>query len=108
MEFTINGVRWKLKHVNSKNNVLRRTNGTLTFGVTDWNMKTIFISDAISGDFYEHVLCHELTHALCFVYNIYLPIETEEWLCNFMETHGKEIIYLLDDLLGNEGRRIFA
>lgn len=54
-----------------------------------------------NGSMLDRVLCHELTHAVCMTYNLYMPIETEEKLCNFMSDHGKEIIYLLDDLLEN-------
>lgn len=78
---------------------LRRSDGSITLGVTDWNRKTVYLSDELYGDKLEHVLCHELCHCVCFSWNIIIPIDVEEWLCNYMADHGKEIIYLLDSLL---------
>ena len=108
MEFTINGVKWGVQFVRVADSRLLRSDGAYTLGVTDWNTKKIYLSDSLYGDLLEHVLCHELTHAVCFSYGIYIPIETEEWLCNYMADHGKEIIYLLDELLQNMTRRRFA
>lgn len=104
--FTINVIEWDIVFVppNSKN--LKRSDGSITFGVTDWNDKCVYLSSALHGDFLERVLCHELTHCVCFSWDISIPIETEEWLCNFMSDHGKEVIYLLDDLMRSVLRRI--
>ena len=99
--FVINKTKWHLKFVPVGSHQLTRSDGTLTIGMTDANTHFIYLSDKLYGDLLEHVLCHELCHCVCFSYNISLPIETEEWLCNFMADYGKEIIYLLDDLLQN-------
>lgn len=99
--FVINGVEWDVIFVNSGSNKLRRSDGSITVGVTDGNDMCIYLSDMLQGAFLERVLCHELTHAVCMSWGISIPLETEEWLCNFMSEHGKEIIYLLDDLMMN-------
>lgn len=99
MHFVINGVKWKVMYVRGADKRLARSDGSIALGVTDWNDKTVYISASLSGSLLEKVLCHELTHCVCFSYGIYIPIETEEWLCNYMAEHGKEIIYLLDELL---------
>ena len=101
MVFFINGNLWKLSFVPIYSEKLRRSDGSYTLGVTDGNLNTVFIADNLSKEKEETVLCHELCHCICFQYNIYLPIESEEWLCNFVAEHGKEIIYLLDDLLSS-------
>lgn len=107
MQFVINGVKWVILNVRATDKRLMRSDGVLTLGVTDWNDKTIYLSDALHGALLEHVLCHELCHAVVFSYGIYLPVETEEWLCNYMADHGREIIYLLDDLLQRmNGKRL--
>ncbi|MBO7671970.1 hypothetical protein J6S88_01025 [bacterium] len=108
MEFVLNGVKWGVQFVRGTDNRLRRSDGVLTLGVTDAIDGKIYLSESLTGSLLEHVLCHELTHAVCFSYNIYIPIETEEWLCNYMADHGKEIIYLLDKLLQSMERRRFA
>ena len=97
--FEINGVRWHLAFVPVSSPYLMRSDGSLTVGMTDGNTNTVYLCDKLRGAFKERVLCHELCHAVCFSWDIHIPIETEEWLCDFMSLHGKEIIYLLDDLL---------
>lgn len=99
--FIINNVKWKLNFVPLYSEDLMRSDGTYTFGMCDGNTNTISIANGLDAEFTERILCHELTHAICFSWDISIPIETEEWLCNFMSDHGKEIIYLLDDLLNN-------
>lgn len=104
--FTINGIVWNIVFVPPNSQNLQRSDGSITCGVSDWNDLCIYLSSALRGDFLERVLCHELTHCVCFSWNISIPIQTEEWLCNFMSDHGKEVIYLLDDLLRGMKRRV--
>lgn len=104
--FSINNVDWDIQFVSQSSPKLRRSDNSVTVGVTDWNNRCIYLSDMLQGTFLERVLCHELTHCVCFSWNISIPLETEEWLCSFMSEHGKEIIYLLDDLMRSVLRRI--
>lgn len=97
--FTMNGILWSISFVSPNSKKLLRSDMSRTVGMTDNRTHTIYLSSSLKGDFFERVLCHELCHAVCMSYNISLPIQTEEWLCNFMADHGKEVIYLLDDLL---------
>lgn len=106
MTFYINSIFWNIKFVPFNSANLKRSDGTAALGVTDWNDKCVYLSDALHDDFLERVICHELTHCICFSWNISIPIETEEWLCNFMTDHGKEVIYLLNDLLRGMSKRI--
>lgn len=99
MECTISNRVWKIKFVPIQSEALKKSDGTYTIGVTDRIENTIFLADNLTGSMLDRVLCHELTHAVCMTYDIFLPLETEEKLCNFMSDHGKEIIYLLDELL---------
>lgn len=100
MVFYVNGTMWHVIYCNPLSDNLRRSDGSITLGVTDNATKCVYISNRLPNQQHERVLCHELTHVICFEYDIQLPIDTEEWLCDFMSLHGKEIIYLLDDLLG--------
>lgn len=97
--FFINAIKWRIVFVHPHSNFLKRSDETITVGTTDWNTKTVYLSQKLSGPFLEKVLCHELCHCICFSYNIKIPLETEELLCDFMSVYGKEIIFLLDDLL---------
>lgn len=101
MTFTVNDTVWKLRLVNPRDKNLRRSDGSPCLGLCDNNLKTVFIADNQPPDKEEHILCHELCHCICFEYGFLLDVELEEWLCNFMADYGKEIIYLVDDLLWN-------
>lgn len=97
--FVINGIEWDIIFVNHNSDKLRRSDSSITCGVCDFGDKCIYLSNMLQGAFLERVLCHELTHAVCMSWGISISLETEEWLCNFMAEHGKEIIVLLDELL---------
>lgn len=97
--FTINGIRWHISFVEPNSNYLRRSDGSLTVGVTDFPKRTVFLSNLLKGAFLRKVTAHELTHCFCFSYDIVLDIEEEERMADFMATYGEELIYLLDDVM---------
>lgn len=99
MIFRIRNNLWEIIFVNFMNKELVTSNGDRVLGVCDNNTKTIFIADNQTGSKTEHIICHEITHAMCFEENIDIPYELEERLCNFMADYGREIIYIVDDLL---------
>lgn len=99
--FTINGITWNIKFVNPNSNNLRRSDGSLTVGVTDFPQRTVYLSELLKGAFLRKVVAHELTHAFCFSYDIVLDIEEEERMADFIATYGEELIYLLDDIMSN-------
>lgn len=82
-----------------------RPDGTMTIGMTDWNTKTIYLDKHLSGAFMEKVLCHELCHVICFSYNIYMNEDQEEFLANWISTYGRQVIELLDNMLGQTHNR---
>ena len=46
-------------------------------------------------DFYlRKVLCHEITHAAMFSYDVELNLEQEELLADLIATYGQEIIHI--------------
>lgn len=104
--FIINDTYWNLVFCNPRSNNLRTSEGDYVLGMCDNNVKTVYVADNLTDSKTEHVICHELTHCVCFEYGISIPIETEEWLCNFMADYGKEIIYVLEDLLLAISRKV--
>lgn len=60
----------------------------------DDTIKTIFINSELNEKYIEKVLCHELTHAAMFSYNIELTLEQEEILADLIATYGQEIVYI--------------
>ena len=99
MTFVVNGNVWKIQYEKPNSANLLRSDGSLTISVCDNNWKTIFINKNLNGYMFEKVLCHELTHVYAFEYKYITDIETEEIIADFLSLFGKNIIYLLDDLI---------
>lgn len=97
--FTINGIDWEIIYVNPFSDDLRRSDGSLTVGVTDMPKRSIFLSNRLRGAFLRKVLAHELVHCFMFSYSIHIPIEEEEYIADWVATYGTDLIYLLDDLM---------
>lgn len=100
MFFTINDTIWHIQYKNSNSSELRRSDNTISLGVTDRNTHTIYLSDKLQGFMLRKVLIHEICHAVCMSYDVYLPIEQEEILCDFVATYGDEIFDIVDMVLG--------
>lgn len=72
--------------------MLFRSDGTSTVGTCDDISKTIYLNNGLSGALLKKVLCHEITHAAMFSYDVDLSIEQEELLADLIATYGEEII----------------
>lgn len=90
----INGEEWRIALVSPLDPVLCRSDGGYTIGVCDDIVKTIFINKELNQKYIQKVLCHELTHAAMFSYNIELSWEQEEILADLIATYGQEIVYI--------------
>ena len=99
MKIVVNNQEWQLKFVNPNNRNLMRSDGSITIGMTDNNKKTVFINNKLKGQLQDKVLCHELTHVFAFEYDYDIPIEVEEIVADFMSLYGRDIIYLLDEIM---------
>lgn len=97
--FTINGIDWEIIYVNPFSDDLRRSDGSLTVGVTDMPKRSVFLSNKLRGAFLRKVLAHELVHCFMFSYSIHIPIDEEEYIADWVATYGTDLIYLLDDLM---------
>lgn len=75
-----------------------RSDGTYTIGACDDRTKTIYINNNLHPTLMKKVLCHELTHAAMFSYNINLNIEQEEILADLIATYGQEIILMTNKI----------
>lgn len=97
--FIINGIEWDIVFVNNYSDDLKRSDGSRTVGVTDNGEKCVFLSKSLRGAFLRRVLAHELVHCFCFSYDIYIPLEEEERLADWVSLYGTDLVYLLDDLM---------
>jgi hypothetical protein len=108
LNFELNGIRWQIVWVDNKNSLLSRTDGSMSVGVTDMNTHCIYLAKSLHGAFLRKVLIHELCHCVCMSYNIYMPIEQEEMLCDFVATYGDQVFEIVDILTGYMGDRMYG
>lgn len=101
MDFEINGVYWHIVFTSPTSNLLRRSDGSLTCGVTDENTHCVYLSDMLRGAFLRKVICHELVHCFMMSHSIHISIEQEEFMASWVSEYGADLIYLLDDLMQN-------
>ena len=99
MKFTVNNQEWNLVFVKPNSRNLMRSDGSITIGMTDNNTKSVYINNRLNDYLFDKCLAHELCHVFCFSYDIYMPIEQEEYLADWISRYGRELIYLLDDLM---------
>lgn len=98
MRFVINGVEWGTVMLRSNDSRLERSDGSMSVGVTDKGTHYIYLSDRLYGAFLRKVLIHELCHATMFSYDIFIPLEQEEFLCDFVATYGDSIFDIVESL----------
>lgn len=96
--FLINNVYWKLSVVPEDFPLLRKPEGSYAIGACDSLTRTIYINQNIHGDLLKKVLCHEITHAAMFSYNVDLSIDQEELVADLISTYGDEIIFITNKI----------
>ena len=96
--FLINNIYWELAFVAPDYPLLRRWSGEYAIGACDSISRTIYINETLSGDLLRKVLCHEITHAAMFSYNINLSYEQEQLVADLVSTYGEEIVYITNKI----------
>ena len=99
MNFVVNGIEWNLSLVEPYNDMLRRSDNSITLGATDNNLKTVFLNNRLKGRMLDKVLCHEIVHTFCFSYGCTFDIHTEEIIADFLATYGREVFDVADNIL---------
>ena len=90
--FSINNELWQVVLVYPDDIALQTPRGTFALGACNDMTKTIYISNNLHGEEFEKVLCHELTHAAMFAYDVMLGHDEEELLAEVIATFGEEIV----------------
>ena len=114
-EFYMNGLRWKVRFVDSDNDILIDRTLAKTVAVTDPDTMTIYLSNKLRGEFLTRVVLHELSHAMMYSYH-YLDeihryckkrywIEMEELIANLIADRAYEIFQRAYDVVGDEAIR---
>ena len=92
--FLINDTYWKLAFVSPDFPLLQRESGDYSIGACDNLTRTIYINETLRDKLLKKVLCHEITHAAMFSYNVSLTPEQQELVADLISTYGEEIIYI--------------
>ena len=114
-EFYMNGLRWKVRFVDSDNDILIDRTLAKTVGVTDPDTMTIYLSNGLRGRFLTTVVLHELSHAMMISYG-YLKqihryckkrywVDMEELIANLIANQAEEIFQRAYDIVGDEAIR---
>lgn len=96
--FLINNIYWKLALVPADFPLLQRMNGSYTIGACDNLTRTIYINENLQGKLLNKVLCHQITHAAMFSYNVNLSVEQQELVADLISTYGQQIIYITNKI----------
>ena len=96
--FVINNEPWEVILVQPDDFELLMPNGNFALGACNDIDKTIYIANFLQDEDYEKVLCHELTHAAMFAYNVELSYEEEELVAEIISTFGEEIVDITDHI----------
>lgn len=96
--FNINGLRWRVLLVSPSHPMLRKQNGDFALGMCNSLTRTIYINNELSDTYLKKVLCHEMTHAAMFSYNVYLTNDQEELVADLIATYGQEIVNITNKI----------
>ncbi len=97
MIFSINGLIWEIVLVSPNHPALTQPNGEQAIGCCNRAEQTIYISAAVArSPLYREVLYHEIAHAAISSYGYLLPVREEEFLAEFISSHGDEILAIVD------------
>ena len=96
--FLINNIYWKLAFVSPDFPLLQRKSGDYSIGACDSLTRTIYINETLSGQLLKKVLCHEITHAAMFSYNVSLTLKQQELVADLISTYGEEIVYITNKI----------
>ena len=92
IDFIINGILWQVVQVPPTYPMLLTPFGNFTLGCCDNDNKIIYIAQGLGWEKFKKVLCHEITHAAMFSYNVYLTYDQEELIADILSTYGDEVI----------------
>lgn len=96
--FLINNIYWKLAFVSPDFPLLQRESGNYSIGACDNLTRTIYINETLRDKLLKKVLCHEITHAAMFSYNVSLTPEQEELMADLISTYGEQIVYITNKI----------
>lgn len=103
--FKINGDNWRVVFVSPYHPMLKKKDGSYTLGACVDDTKKIYINNKLSLEKIKKVLCHEITHAAMFSYDIQLTYDQEELLTDLLATYGQEVIDITNKIFSKIKKR---
>ena len=100
---SINGEKWEVLLVPPFDPLLHMRDDYYAIGVCDDKAKIIAIDNELNDYYLKKVLCHELTHAAMFRYNVDLSHTQEELVADLMSIYGQEIIHKTNEIFQKIG-----
>lgn len=110
------GYVWHVMTVHKNSEYLIDRTGTLTVATTDPVTRTVYLSEALSGEFKHRVIIHELGHCALFSYGLLDDIhrmtkpeywvEIEELICNIIADYGYRIFEISRSIIGDYALRV--
>ena len=92
--------------VEKDNEKLQRSDDSYILGSCNNNTNIIYLREDLYGRSLKKVLCHELTYAAMFSYQINLTLDQEELIADFIVTYGEEIISITNYLFKKLSERL--
>ena len=106
--FNINGIEWNIVWAKPNSKHLMRSDGSITIAMTDWNNRCVYLAKGLNGNLLRRVMAHELVHCFCFSYDVYIPVDEEEQIADWISLYGAELIYLLDYIFNTALKKAYA
>lgn len=101
-EFAMGRDTWRVLPVAPEDPVLLDGYGERTLAVTDVGERCVYVSAALTVPMLSRVLAHEVCHCAIATYGLDVDMigvldqgqwrEVEEWACNLVADHGREIL----------------
>ena len=92
INFIINNISWRVVQVPPTHPILLTSFGDFTLGCCDNDYKVIYVAQGLGWQKFKKVLCHEITHAAMFSYQVELTYDQEELIADILSTYGNEVI----------------
>lgn len=96
--FTINNQQWKVAYVPNFHSTLTRADGSVSIGSCDNTTHTIYLNQNLYGGLLKKVLCHQISHAAMFSYNVKLDPLQEQVIADLIATYGEQIISITNKI----------
>lgn len=108
--FVLNGDVWRPVRVDPSDERLTDRTGRTRIATTDPSTRCVYVSRLLRGSDLQTVMTHEVGHCAMVSYGLLdglhrlIPedtwVDVEEWACNLLANHGREILHAANVAVG--------